>query len=132
MAEPTKYVVDARDVLDVNAMTCRLFQARIRGYFRRMGPNRWDDYEFVAEDAEVIEVLPGLRVRLEDDGVEFRMRNDGKVMRVEWLPDDEEKQEVDSLSPDERRAYFTERYLERFGEKRGLGAAAVIARKLRR
>jgi hypothetical protein len=132
MAEPTKFVVDARDVLDANAKTCRVFQGRIRGYFRRTGPNRWDDYEYVAQDAGVSRVLPGLRVQLEADGVEFRMRNQGKVMRVEWLPNDDEKQQVDSLSPEERRVYFTENYLERFGEQRGLGAAAVIARKLGR
>ena len=123
--------VDARDVLDPNAKTLRSFRAQVVGYFRRMGPNSWDDYKLVMKEGAVIEVNPKLRIQLEKHGVDLRMRKDGRVVRVRWIPDDDEAEELKRASPDERREAFCERYLEVFANARGAGAAAVIASKLR-
>ena len=67
--------VDARDVLDANGKTKRAFRGEIVGHFRQTGPNAWDDYEFVRETSGTIDVLTGIKVQTEDDGVIFRMRH---------------------------------------------------------
>lgn len=123
--------VDARDVLDPNAKTLRAFRAQVVGHFRRTGPNSWDDYKLVREEGEVLTVNPKLRVQLESYGVELRMRKDGRVVRVRWLPSEEEEPTSRKLSPDALREHFCSRYLEVFASARGQGAAAVIAQKLR-
>ena len=66
--------IDSRDVLDANARTCRAFRARILGHFRRVGPNKWDPYRFVrAEGDQEIDVLPGLKIQVEEYGAVFRL-----------------------------------------------------------
>ncbi len=130
MSRPAKLIVDARDVLDPNARTSCAFRARTRGYFRRMGPNRWDDYELVpVEENQVIEVLPGLKIQLEAEGVAFRMRYEDQVVQVEWLPADDDQ--IAESNADQRRTRFVEQFIESFDEAQGRGAAGVIAVKLR-
>ncbi len=121
-------ILDARDVLDANARTRRAFQARVLGYFRRTGPNRWDPYRFVAAERGEIEVLPGLKLELEPDGAVFRIRSDGKVLRAEWLPTETERAEHGS----DLRARFMETCVGSHRNAPGRGLKAWIARKLRK
>ena len=121
--------VDARDVLDPDAKTARAFRGRIVGAYRRVGPNAWDDYRFVSEDGGVIDVLPGLKIQLERHGARFRMRRQGRVIRVEWEPGPEEMERLGSGDVTARRKAFLARYVEAFDEAQGQ-AAATIARKL--
>jgi len=79
-------LIDARDVLDPDGMTRRAFKGRVVGYYKSTGANSWDPYKFVPRDGGVIEVLPGLKIQLERTGPRFRMRRQGKVIRVEWVP----------------------------------------------
>ncbi len=121
-------IVDARDVLDANARSRRAFQARVLGYFRRTGPNRWDPYEFVAAEGDEIEVLPGLKVEVEPEGAVFRIRSEGKVLRAEWLPTDTERPEDGS----DLRARFMKSCVGSHRNPPGRGVKAWIARKLRK
>lgn len=120
--------VDARDVLDANARTVRPFQATVRGHFRRTGPNSWDDYLLVRDPPETIEVGVDIPVQLEPRGIELRLRRRGKVLVVRWTPAPDEGAEV--MSSAEQRQYFVARYLVADRAAPGIGAAAVIARKL--
>jgi hypothetical protein len=122
--------VDARDVLDPDARTRDDFRGRILGHFKRTGPNAWDDYRFVSEDGGEVEVLPGLKVQLEKFGAQVRMRREGRVVRVEWVPDAGEAGELRQASPEDRRRIFIERYLEAFDEAGGRSMAGYIAGKL--
>ena len=124
--------VDARDVLDANARTRRGFGGRIVGYYRRVGPNRWDDYEYVKDDQGPIDVNPGLRVQLEPRGVTFRMRSRGKVIVVQWVPDQAARAKPKGKTRRQLRELFVAEYLSGYANRRGLGGAAVIARKLGR
>ena len=101
------------------------------GYFRRTGPNSWDDYEFLHDDQGTIEVLPGIRVQVERRDTCVRLRRRGTVYRVRWDPGTDDLEELASAEASERRRYFVTRYLSEFDEAPGIGAAAVIARKLR-
>ncbi len=123
--------VDARDVLDPNAKTVRPFRAQIVGHFRRVGPNAWDDYKLVHRDEGAFVVNPELHVQIESHGVDLRIRKDGRVVRVRWLPDASDASQIERATPDEKRAFFGERYLEIFESAKGAGAAAVIASKFR-
>jgi len=80
--------VDARDVLDADATTSRAFPGRVVGVYRRSGPNSWDDYVLVDEDAGPIDVSAEIPIQLETDGAVFRMRRKGEVVLVKWTPDD--------------------------------------------
>lgn len=121
--------VDARDVLDANARIKRTFSAQVLGYFRKAGPNAWDDYEFVRTQPEPFEPYPGAEIQLEPHGTEFRIRRDGRVIRVKWSPGENDPRTVRD-DPAERRRYFTHTYLEQYDDAPGIGAGAMIARKL--
>ena len=123
--------VDARDVLDANGKIKKAFRGEIVGHFRRTGPNSWDDYEFVGEPGGNVEVLAGVRVQTENDGVIFRMRHRGRVVRVAWIATDSECSELGSLTTDPRQ-YFLDHYIQSFQHKGGLGATAAIAKNLKR
>lgn len=121
--------VKASDVLDANAVVRRAFRGRGVGYFRRIGPNRWDDYVFVRDDQGEIDVHPGVRVMLESQGAAVRLRARGRVLRVLWegaLPNERKP------TPRQCRDAFVAHYLEAFDEAPGLGAAAFVARNLMR
>ena len=122
--------VDARDVLDANALTTRPFTGQVVGYFRRTGPNSWDEYEFLRDDQGPVEVNPGLRVQLERNGVELRTRRHGVVYRVRWTPGRDDPPELANAGATQRRAYFIVTYLSDYDDAPGIGAAAFIARKL--
>lgn len=124
--------VDARDVLDPDAETRRPFRARVLGQFRPSGPNAWDDYVFAsAPEGEELEVLPGLPVQLERRGPQLRLRREGRVLRLEWIPDEAELAALgDGDSPSARRERLVAEYLRPHREAAGRGAAAVIAAKL--
>ncbi len=122
--------VDARDVLDANARIKRSFSALVIGYFRNTGPNSWDDYEFVRAEQGTLELYPGTDIQLEGSGTRFRIRKDGRVIRVKWNPGDVDPEPIREAGPREQRRYFVETYLEPYDDAPGLGAAAVIARKL--
>ena len=78
--------LDARDVLDADATTARSFWGRVLGFYRRTGPNAWDDYALVEEDGGPIEVFAETPVQLETEGAVFRMRRKGVVTVVAWVP----------------------------------------------
>ena len=118
--------IDARDVLDANAKTAMNFRARIVGYFRRTGPNTWDDYVFQpAENGETVDVLADVPIQVESEGAEFRMRRHGEVKRLVWHPADGETPGPNT------RARFLVKCVRAFSEDQGIGPAAVIASKLR-
>ena len=121
--------VKANDVLDANAEITRAFRGEIIGYFRRVGPNRWDDYELVRDDLGTIEILPGVRVQLSRRGPEFRIRARGKVLLVRWALDPGDDAAIGLEGPALRR-HFVERFCAEFHNAAGMGAGAMIARKL--
>ncbi|MBW2732427.1 MAG: hypothetical protein JRH20_08520 [Deltaproteobacteria bacterium] len=123
--------VDARDVLDPNAITVRGFSAQHIGYFTRTGPNSWDDYEYRAKEGEDLEVMPRIRIQLERFGCELRMRREGRVIRVRWIPNEGDLARTRRLSKAAQRDFFSENYLDIYANSAGVGAAAVIASKLR-
>ena len=124
--------VKASNVLDANAVVKRAFRGRLVGYFRRVGPNRWDDYVFVRDDQGEIDVLPGIRVELEQQGAQIRMRSSGRVVKVAWMGSLSGESLPEGPSPRRRRDAFVAHYLEPFDEAPGLGAAAYVARNLTR
>lgn len=122
--------VDARDVMDANAWTSKAFRATILGHFRRLGPNAWDDYEFIPSDPEPIDVFPGVRIQMERGGAEFRMRRKGKVLRLRWLPQQEDLERLGTRTSNVQRTHFLANYVEGLAEAPGIGPAAYIAKKL--
>jgi hypothetical protein len=116
--------VKASDVLDPNAIVRLGFRATVLGYFRRVGPNRWDDYVLVEDQGE-IDVLAGVRVQLEGRGSELRIRSRGRVLRVRPIQSGGSK-----LTPRQRRDRFVVQHLDSFDESPGLGAAAFVAKTL--
>ena len=121
-------LIDARDVLDPDGMTRRFFKGRVVGYYKSTGANSWDPFEFVLEDGGPIEVLPGLKVQLERTGPRFRMRKQGRVIRVEWVPGSRDAVE-DSLRA--KRLAFLERYVATFDEPAGKGAGYLASKLIR-
>jgi len=123
--------VDARDVLDSNAKTRRSFLGKIVGHYRPTGPNAWDDYEFINKEEGEIDVFSGLKIQLELRGCRFRMRQQGRVIRVQWLPDSRDEATLSGASPRERHLFFIARCIEQFDEADGQ-ATAHIAHLLRK
>lgn len=122
--------VDSRSVFQPNARTKRGFSGHVKGSYRRIGPNAWDDYQFVSEDGGAIDVFPGVRIHVEAEGARFRMRKGGKVIVAEWTPSPAEQAAMGTNeSP---RTAFLGRCVELFKNKGGLGAAAFIAKSLGR
>ena len=121
--------VDARDVLDPDGRTARAFRGRIVGHYRRVGPDAWDDYRFVAEDGGEIDVLPGLKIQVERHGARFRMRRQGRVIRVEWSPSAADLDRMPEDNTTARRALFMAEHVQHFDEASGQ-PMAVIASKL--
>lgn len=97
--------VDARDVLDADAVTSRAFAGRIVGVFRRTGPNSWDDYVLAEKAGGPIDVLAETPVQVESEGAVVRLRRAGEVVQVEWVPD-----AAEAAAPD-RRKRFLESYI---------------------
>lgn len=124
--------VKASDVLDANATVLGAFTAKVVGHFRRMGPNRWDDYQLVRAEGDSMEVFPGVRVQVERRGTRLRLRSQGKVWLVAWTPSAEDDADLAHASATAKRQYFLDHYVSDYAAARGLGAAAVIARKLNR
>jgi hypothetical protein len=124
--------IDSRDVMDANAQTTRAFTATVLGRFRRTGPNAWDDYEWVDDQAGTIAVAPGIPVQLEPEGADVRLRRHGEVVRVRWEPESESEvaAALAGAAAAQVRAHFVEHYLALQGAPPGVGAAAVIAAKL--
>jgi hypothetical protein len=123
-------IVDARDVLDTNARIKHELEAQVLGYFERTGPNRWDDYRFVAQAQGTLAVLPGIPIHLEARGTDFRLRKDGQVLRVRWAPGPRDPADLPTRDAGAQREYFLRSYLEKFDEAAGVGTAAWIANKL--
>jgi hypothetical protein len=124
--------IDSRDVMDANAHTTRTFRATLLGHYRRTGANPWDDYEWVDDPPESVEVAPGIAVQLEPRGAEIRLRRQGKVFRARWEPEPETATALGDASPEESRAFFCAHCLRVQGSPPGMGAVAVIASKLSR
>jgi hypothetical protein len=122
--------VDSRDVLDPNGRTSSPFGGQILGHYRRTGPNAWDDYELIREEGGAIRVLAGLKIQLEKRGPVFRMRTQGKVVRVKWQPTDGQLRDVDGSSPKALRRAFLAAHVADFDEELGRGVAGVVASKL--
>ncbi len=119
-------LIDARDVLDPDGMTRRGFNGRVVGYYECTGANSWDPYKFKPRDGGTIEVLPGLKIQMERRGPRFRMRKQGKVIRVEWVPGAGDAVEDSTRA---KRSMFLQRYVSTFDEPAGKGAG-VLASKL--
>ncbi len=111
--------IDARDVLDTNGVVKETFEGHVVGRFRRLGPNSWDDYERVDEDGGAITVHRGVPVMVDHEERELRMRAQGRVVIVRWQPEGE---------PVPRAL---ESVIKPHDEAPGMGAAAVIVKKLR-
>ena len=120
-------IVCTRKVFVPNGKTKRSFEGRIVGRFRRVGPNSWDDYQFVSEDGGPVEVFPGIKVQVDPAKPRFRMRMRGEVALIEWQQDEADE----TGAAGDRRAALLEDYVEHFGHKTGIGAAAFIAKTLR-
>ena len=123
--------VDSRDVLDPNGRTSSPFGGQIVGYYRRMGPNAWDDYELIRAEGDPIRVLAGLKIQLEKRGPVFRMRTQGRVVRVKWQPTDAQLRDVAGSSPKELRRAFIAHHVADFNEDLGRGVTAGVASQLR-
>lgn len=141
--------VKSSDVLDVTHVAKRRFRGTPIGYFRRVGPNSWDDYQFVRMSStgvageatapgvdvgprsELLEVLPTVPLQLEPNGIEVRMRSGGRVVRLRWTPD---VSDLEAMGPEPEarvvRSYFLREYLAPRGDEALLGAGAVVAGKL--
>lgn len=143
--------IRSSDVLDATHTVTKCFRGTVLGYFRREGPNTWDDYRFVparvtrsgGEPAlsresqvdqtadEVLDVLPQVPVQLEARGIDVRVRSQGRVVRLRWLPGSDERSEFGADSgPRGMRQYFVEHYLSPLESEGGIGAAAVIVKKI--
>lgn len=141
--------VKSSDVLDVTHESKRAFRGEVLGYFRRLGSNSWDDYQFVraprkvqsndADSAEIresdataeLEVLPHVPLQLESRGTEVRVRSGGRVLRLRWIPTSPDLEALGE-EPERRdvRQYFVENYLAPRGAELRMGAGALVARKL--
>jgi hypothetical protein len=142
--------VKSSDVLDVTHQSNRRFRGVIVGYFRPIGPNAWDDYQFIRSPAvdavrlralvtaasvtgelEQQEVLPNVPLQLESRAPEVRMRSGGRVVRVHWLAEPADVQALGAeAEPRDVRRYFVGHYLTPLGSEVALGEAALVARKL--
>lgn len=121
-------LIEPSRVLAANAKTKASFKGRIVGYFKRMGPNSWDPFEYILEDGGEIDVFPGVRVQVEAQETRFRMRVRGKVHMIAWAPSEADRTE---LGGGDLHALFVERCIERFNNKGGIGVSAFIAKSLR-
>lgn len=134
-------LVKSADVLDPTHEAKRAYRGEILGCFERTGANPWDDYRYVkvrasGDDAGmpsgVISVLPGVPLQLETRGPEVRMRSGGRVVRVRWLPELDDREVLGSdAEPRAVRQYFVEQYLVDRAAVAALGATAVIVNKIR-
>lgn len=142
--------VKSADVLDATHEAKRPFRGVVLGYFRRMGPNTWDDYQFVrsiATDATkaletaaefdepnesvTLQVLPRVPLQLEARGAEIRIRSSGRVVRVRWLAEPADVEAMGARArPREIRRYFVEQCLSSLTAETKLGAGVVIAKRL--
>lgn len=120
--------VDSRDVLDPNARTARTLRGRVVGIFRRTGPNSWDPYELAPADGPELEVMPRIKVQLDDEAPELRLRHEGRVVLLRWLPDQAAQRRIEA--GEDARTLLAGLHLRDFHSAPGLGAAAVIANQL--
>jgi len=153
--------VKASDVLDPNAVTAMELEGRIIGRFQPSGPNRWDDFERAPrEEGPEIGVKAGEKIQVEplgaDPEIRFRVREGREVVIVRWAPSDEDRaaletgkwgvreseqastlERVFGLGPkddprDDMLEYFLDVKTDPFESDAGLGAAAILAQKLKR
>jgi hypothetical protein len=152
--------VKSSDVLDPNAVTAVELEGRVVGRYRPTGPNRWDDYELVREEGEVVGVKAGEKIQVEPLGarpeVRFRAREGREVVVLCWIATEEDRQALATgkwgvreseqatalerafgLGPkddprDDMLEYFLDVKSHPFEHDRGLGAAALLVQKLRK
>ena len=91
--------IKSSDVLDVNAITLTDIKGEVFGHYSTTGPNRWDDYEFIrAEETEIVDVPIHTPIHLEllgaDHELRFRVRKGRKVLRIRWIPSEEDKEQL--------------------------------------
>ena len=122
-------VFDTRSVLRPNARTSRAFAGHVIGHFRRTGPNSWDDYELVPHEDDATEIYASTEIQVEPDRSRFRIRARNQVLMVQWVPTDEEQARIAAGA--DIHALFRETCIHPYASAGGVGAAAVIARKLR-
>ncbi len=123
-------VFDTRSVLRPNARTARAFEGRVIGHFRRTGPNAWDKYELIPHEDDSIDIFPSTEIQVEPDRSRFRIRARGQVLMVQWVPTAEEQEQISGGV--DIHMLFSETCIHGFESTGGIGAAAVIARTLRR
>lgn len=92
--------VKSSDVLDVNAVTKMELRAELIGRFEPTGPNKWDDWELLADEGEQVAIEPDSHIQLEplgaDPEIRFRFRRRRQVLQLRWLPTDEDRQQLAS------------------------------------
>jgi hypothetical protein len=139
--------IKSSDVLDATHEASQTFRGVVVGHFRRMGPNPWDDYQFVRTDSKAsaapsaetsaaqppaeVRVLPRVPLQLEKRGCEFRMRSEGRVVRARWCPEPADLETLGTeAAPAQVRRYFLEHCLRALGAEGAVGATAVMVKKL--
>lgn len=142
--------VKSSDVLDPTHVGSRRWRGEVLGHFRRLGPNSWDDYQFVRASASgsattgdqcetrdskdappILEILPQVPLQLEAHGAVVRLRSGGRVVRVRWLADPEDERSLGRAAEAAQiRRYFVDRYLQPLAGEAVLGAAGVVVKKL--
>ncbi len=151
--------VKSSDVLDVNTVTKVELRGELIGRFKTTGPNRWDDWELISDEGEVVTLEPESPIQLEplgaDPELRFRFRQGRQVLRLRWLPDDEDREQLASgdwgvqeseeatflekifgLGPkddprDDMLEYFLARKVEPYQSAPGMGMTAMLIKQLR-
>ncbi len=121
--------VRSQQVLVATHTTKSSLTGTILGYFRRLGPNPWDDYRFVKDEGAMLQLLPGVPVMLEPNGAVFRVRSRGRVVRVRYQPP-QVTSDARSGSRSHARAALLEQLLTPISAPTLLGGAGAIAKKL--
>ncbi|MEO1090719.1 MAG: hypothetical protein AAFX81_08800 [Pseudomonadota bacterium] len=115
--------VPASRAMRANAKSKRAFAGRVFARFARQGPNSWDPFALRPVALESVDVGPGVRLQIEDEGGIFRMRFKGAVIVAEA---------VDGHGVPLERDVFIAEYVDGFAHAKGHGVSAHIAKTLSR
>ncbi|MEM8569855.1 MAG: hypothetical protein AAGG56_03005 [Pseudomonadota bacterium] len=118
--------IEARMLFQANAKARIAFDGQILGKFVRNGPNPWDTYRFTDEPGGTIRVFPTLKIQIAPKGPIFRMRAQGGVLRVAWVP----PEDLTGGDPAALRAAFLEHCVTGYSNAHGIGATAFIVKTL--
>jgi len=145
-----------------NVVTRDPLAGEVIGVFRPTSPDSWSDFELDPDTepgGEAIEVPAGNPISLEplgaDPELKFRFRRGRTVLRLRWIPSDEDRERLATgrwgvreseqatvfekilgLGPrddprDDLLEYFLDVKVDPYESEGGVGHAAMIVRKLR-